>query len=346
MTARPRIKDVAEYAGVSPKTVSNVINDFEHVSERTRAAVREAIEALGYRVNLAGRQLRRGRTGMITLAVPELDIAYFAELAQRVTAEADRRGLTVLLHPTGGVRERELAALRGFDAQFSDGVVLSPLALLPEDLAGRDRRLPVVLLGERPAGGGTDHVGIDNVRAAREATEHLLARGRRRIAVLGGAVRGRQGTGRLRTDGHRAALAAAGLPFDPELVVPVAEYHWRDGARAAAGVLRAPRPPDALLCMNDQLALGALRAAHEAGRSVPGDLDVVGFDDIEAARFSVPTLTSVAPDKEAIARAAVALLLARADRPEAAPARDEVTGHQLVVRESSGGPVRPGTGSR
>ncbi|CAM5733286.1 HTH-type transcriptional repressor PurR [Streptomyces fumanus] len=171
MTARPRIKDVAEYAGVSPKTVSNVINDFEHVSERTRAAVREAIEALGYRVNLAGRQLRRGRTGMITLAVPELDIAYFAELAQRVTAEADRRGLTVLLHPTGGVRERELAALRGFDAQFSDGVVLSPL-VLPEDLAGRDRRLPVVLLGERPADGGTDHVGIDNVRAAREATEH------------------------------------------------------------------------------------------------------------------------------------------------------------------------------
>ncbi|CAM5636742.1 LacI family transcriptional regulator OS=Streptomyces fumanus OX=67302 GN=GCM10018772_18660 PE=4 SV=1 [Streptomyces fumanus] len=181
---------------------------------------------------------------MITLAVPELDIAYFAELAQRVTAEADRRGLTVLLHPTGGVRERELAALRGFDAQFSDGVVLSPLALLPEDLAGRDRRLPVVLLGERPADGGTDHVGIDNVRAAREATEHLLARGRRRIAVLGGAVRGRQGTGRLRTDGHPAALAAAGLPFDPALVVPVAEYHWRDGARAAAGVLRAPRPPD------------------------------------------------------------------------------------------------------
>jgi DNA-binding LacI/PurR family transcriptional regulator len=337
VAARPRIKDVAEYAGVSPKTVSNVINNFEHVSERTRAAVQEAIEALGYRVNIAGRQLRQGRTGMITLAVPELDVAYFAELAKHVMAEADRRGRTVLLHQTGGVRERELAALHGFDAQFSDGVILSPLSLLPRDLATRDRRLPVVLLGERPAEGGTDHVGIDNVRAAREATEHLLARGRRRIAVIGGAVRGRQGTDRLRTDGYREALRAAGLPFDAGLVVPVAAYHWRDGARAAAALMDRDEHPDALLCLNDHLALGALRALHERGRAVPGELDVVGFDDIEASRFSVPSLTTVAPDKREIARAAVALLLERIDDPDAADLRDHVAGHEVVVRESTGG---------
>ncbi|MGX5210781.1 LacI family DNA-binding transcriptional regulator [Streptomyces violaceus] len=337
MAARPRIKDVAEYAGVSPKTVSNVINNFEHVSERTRAAVQEAIEALGYRVNIAGRQLRQGRTGMITLAVPELDVAYFAELAKHVMAEADRRGHTVLLHQTGAVRERELAALHGFDAQFSDGVILSPLSLQPRDLAVRDRRLPVVLLGERSAEGGTDHVGIDNVRAAREATEHLLSRGRRRIAVVGGALHGRQGTDRLRTDGCREALEAAGLPFDPGLVVRVDAYHWQDGARAAVALMeRAPRP-DALLCLNDHLALGALRALHELGRSVPGELDVVGFDDIEASCFSVPTLTTVAPDKQEIARAAVARLLARIDAPDTAPPGDHVAGHRLIVRESSGG---------
>ncbi|CAM5636930.1 LacI family transcriptional regulator OS=Streptomyces fumanus OX=67302 GN=GCM10018772_18660 PE=4 SV=1 [Streptomyces fumanus] len=151
--------------------------------------------------------------------------------------------------------------------------MLSPLALLPEDLAGRDRRLPVVLLGERPADGGTDHVGIDNVRAAREATEHLLARGRRRIAVLGGAVRaGRAPAGCAPTaTGRRWPRPGAVRPGTGGAGrgVPLA-----DGARAAAGVLRAPRPPDALLCMNDQLALGALRAAHEAGRSVPGDLNM------------------------------------------------------------------------
>ncbi|MDT9695297.1 LacI family DNA-binding transcriptional regulator [Streptomyces sp. P17] len=336
MAARPRIKDVAEYAGVSPKTVSNVINDFEHVSEQTRAAVREAIDALGYRVNIAGRQLRQGRTGMITLAVPELDVAYFSELAKHVMAEADRRGRTVLLHQTGAVRERELAALRGFDTQFSDGVILSPLALLPHDLATRDRRLPVVLLGERSVE-GTDHVGIDNERAARDATEHLLARGRRRIAVIGGAVRGRQGTDRLRTDGYREALKAAGLPFDAGLVVPVEAYHWQDGARAATALMQRAAPPDALLCLNDHMALGALRALHELGRSVPGDLDVVGFDDIEASRFSVPSLTTVAPDKREIARAAVALLLERIDGPDGGPLQDHVAGHRVVVRESSGG---------
>ncbi|MDO0931109.1 LacI family DNA-binding transcriptional regulator [Streptomyces sp. DG2A-72] len=337
VAARPRIKDVAEYAGVSPKTVSNVINNFEHVSERTRTAVQEAIDALGYRVNIAGRQLRQGRTGMITLAVPELDVAYFAELAKYVMAEADRRGRTVLLHQTGAVRERELAALHGFDAQFSDGVILSPLSLLPRDLATRDRRLPVVLLGERPAEGGTDHVGIDNVRAAREATAYLLSRGRRRIAVVGGAVRGRLGTDRLRTDGYREALDAAGLPFDADLVLPMEAYHWQDGARAATALMRRPSPPDALLCLNDHMALGALRALHEFGRTVPGDLDVVGFDDIEASRFSVPSLTTVAPDKQEIARAAVALLLERIDEPDAGPLQDHVAGHRIIVRESTRG---------
>ncbi|MEV0978814.1 LacI family DNA-binding transcriptional regulator [Streptomyces sp. NPDC049915] len=337
MAARPRIKDVAEYAGVSPKTVSNVINDFEHVSAHTRAAVQEAIRVLGYRVNLAGRRLRQGRTGMITLAVPELDVAYFAELAKHVMAEAERRGRTVLLHQTGGVRERELAALHGFDAQFSDGVILSPLSLLPRDLATRDPRLPVVLLGERSAEGGADHVGIDNVRAAREAAAHLLARGRRRIAVVGGTVRGPQGTGRLRTDGYRQALRAAGVRFDADLVVPVDAFLWQDGARAAAALMDRDPRPDALLCLNDHLALGALRALHERGRSVPDEVDVVGFDDIEASRFSVPSLTTVAPDKQGIARAAVSLLVGRIDAPDTVAVRDEVVEHRLIVRESTGG---------
>ena len=336
--ARPRIKDVAAYAGVSPKTVSNVLNDYEHVSEHTRAAVREAIDALGYRVNIAGRQLRRGRTGMIALVVPELDVAYFAELARHVMVRADRHGSTVLIHETGGRRERERAALHGFDAQFTDGVILSPLALLPHDVADRDHRLPLVLLGERTAPGDIDHVGIDNVAAAREATAHLLARGRRRIAVVGGALRGRQGTDRLRTQGYREALRAAGVPFSPDLVVPVPAFHWRDGARAAAALLARPEPPDALLCLNDHLALGALRALHELGRRVPEELDVVGFDDIEASRYSIPTLTTVALDKQEIAHAAVDLLTARIDRPEeGGPPVEHVAAHRLVVRESSGG---------
>ncbi|MER6983716.1 substrate-binding domain-containing protein, partial [Streptomyces carpinensis] len=163
-----------------------------------------------------------------------------------------------------------------------------------------------------------------------------LALGRRTIAIVGGAVRGRQGTDRLRTKGYRSALRAARIPFAPGLVVPVEHYHWQDGARAAAALLdRRPRP-DALLCLNDHLALGALRALHEAGLRAPDDLDVVGFDDIEASRFSVPSLTTIAPDKESIADVAVSLLIDRIDRPGAEHAIDRLVGHRLAVRESSG----------
>ncbi|MGW0912589.1 substrate-binding domain-containing protein [Streptomyces sp. NPDC002784] len=110
-----------------------------------------------------------------------------------------------------------------------------------------------------------------------------------------------------------------------------------DGARAAAALMERATPPDALLCLNDHMALGALRALHEGGHSVPGDLDVVGFDDIEATRFSVPSLTTVAPDKQEIARAAVSLLLERIDDPDGSPVQDHVAGHRVIVRESSGG---------
>jgi DNA-binding LacI/PurR family transcriptional regulator len=123
-----------------------------------------------------------------------------------------------------------------------------------------------------------------------------------------------------------------------DLVVPVGAFRWADGADAARLLLRLPEPPDALLCLNDHLALGAVRALYEEGRSVPEDLDVAGFDDIEATRFSVPTLTTVAPDKPGIARTAVRLLLARIDaRTSGGPAIDEIADHRLVVRESSGG---------
>lgn len=346
MGTRPRIKDVARHAGVSEKTVSNVINDHPHVRPATRAAVEAAIAALGYRVNLAGRHLRRGETGVIALAVPELDLGYFAELADLVIREAERRSRTVLVHQSEARRAREESALDGFGADFVDGVILSPLAMDDAALRTFPSRLPVVLLGEVPRTARHGHVAIDNVAAAREATEHLLASGRRRIAVVGGRPPGPSGTGELRTRGYREAVRARGLSYDPALVRPVRRFHWRDGADLTAELISGPRPPDALLCMNDLLALGAMRALHEAGLRVPEDVAVVGFDDIAAGRYSVPSLTTVAPDKPHLAREAVRLLLeaveARRGAPDAAPGSGAdrssakvVVGHTLLVRESS-----------
>lgn len=358
--ARPRIKDVARRAGVSEKTVSNVINDYVHVSERTRQTVQEAIAELGYRVNLAGRHLRRGRSGIIALVVPELEIPYFAELATHVIRQAEQRSLTVLVHQTQASRERELAALDGFDANFVDGVILSSLALTADDVRNRSDTLPTVLLGERLQE-GADHVAIDSAGAAQEATEHLLALGRRHILVIGGRVGPGPGTAEVRTRGYRAALEAAGLPFDPARVRPVARFHTPDGAEAVHRALAEGVRPDGLLCLNDQMALGALRALHEHGLRVPQEVAVVGFDDVEGGRYSVPSLTTVSPDKPALARVAMELLLHRIEHratdaaapgegaatgtPAALPGpsrptpQDRVVPHRLVIRESTAAPT-------
>ncbi|MET9444358.1 LacI family DNA-binding transcriptional regulator [Streptomyces sp. NPDC006610] len=351
--ARPSIKDVARHAGVSEKTVSNVINDYVHVSDRTRRAVQEAIEHLGYRVNLAGRHLRKGRTGIIALVLPELDLPYFAELARHVIREAEQRSLTVLIHQTGADRAHELAALTGFGSTFVDGVILSPLALTADDLTDRPRGAPpTVLLGELVEE-GADHVAIDNEKAAREATEHLIGLGRRTILVVGGRDEPGHGTAQARTRGYRAALAEAGIAFDPAALLRVAYFRTPDGAEAVARALRDGVRPDALLCLNDQMALGALRTLHEYGLRVPEDVAVVGFDDVEGGRFSIPTLSTVAPDKAAVAKTAVDLLQRRMDEASGTagesdastadrPPRDLRVPHRLVLRESTEG--RRGTG--
>lgn len=346
--ARPRIKDVARHAGVSEKTVSNVINDYAHVSDRTRRVVRDSIEQLGYRVNLAGRHLRKGRTGIIALVVPELDIPYFAELARHVIREAEERSLTVLIHQSGADRAHELAALAGFGSTFVDGIILSPLALTADDLRDRSGFPPTVLLGELLEE-GADHVAIDNEGAAREATRHLIGLGRRTILAVGGVDATGLGTAEARTRGYRAALEEADLPYDPSLVVPVDSFRMPAGARAVARLLREGARPDALLCLNDQLALGALRALHEHGAEVPGDVAVIGFDDVEGGRFSVPTLSTVAPDKAAVAKVAVELLQRRIEDatgpddagagggPGAQSPQDRIVAHRLVLRESTEG---------
>ncbi len=341
----PSLRDVATAAGVSPRTVSNVVSDFPHVAEDTRARVRAVIDELGYRPNAAARSLRRGRTGLVALVVPEADSPYFAELAALVSAAAEERGWTLLTDATAGDPERERRLLRGARAHLVDGLLLSPWRLSADDVRGRASGVPLVLLGEHDAGGAdasVDRVVVDNVAAAREATAHLVALGRRRIAAVGAAAAGGADTARLRLRGYRQALREGGLAPDPALEVPVAALHRADGAAAVRALLDSGAAPDALFCANDQLALGALRAALERGLDVPGDLAVVGFDDIEDGRYATPSLTTVSPDKAALARLAVAHLADRLGAGAAGPARSTVVGHRLVVRESTAGRLTRG----
>jgi DNA-binding LacI/PurR family transcriptional regulator len=324
------LRDVAVSAGVSVRTVSNVVNGYAHVAPATRARVQQVLDELGYRPNLAARQLRRGRTGMIGVVVPEIASPYFSELAAALVTAATELGWTVLVDETGGDAERERQLLDGSGARLVDGLILSPWALDPRTVERPE--LPVVLLGEQSAPGVLDHVAVDNVAASVEATAHLVSLGRRRIAAIGLQPHLTNGTAALRQRGYRQALAGAGLAVDAALEVPVPDLHRASGYAAARELLAAR--PDALFCFTDELALGAMRALAEAGLRVPEDVAVIGFDDIEDGRYAVPSLSTVAPAKDEIARLALDRLLLRIADP-GEPVLALVARHRLELREST-----------
>jgi DNA-binding LacI/PurR family transcriptional regulator len=334
----PTLRDVAELAGVSFKTVSNVVHDYPHVTEATRARVLAAIEELGYRPNRSARNLRSGRTGAIGLAVPELSLAYFAELADEVIRVAEQHDLVVLIEQTGGDRRRELDVLHGSRRQMTDGVLFSPLALGAEDAGELDGvDFPLVLLGERIFGGPVDHITMENVAGARAATEHLLQRGRRRIAVLGAHEGEVIGTAGLRLAGHRAALEAAGVAYDDALVVDAGPWHRANGAEAMRDLLDRGVTFDAVFALNDELGLGALRVMQERRIRVPEEVAIIGFDDVDEGRYSLPSLSTVDPGRRDIARLAVEVLVERisAAGGEAPPRRELRSPFRIVEREST-----------
>ncbi len=332
------MRDVAARAGVSPRTVSNVVSGYVHVSPDTRRRVQSAIDELKYRPNVSAQSLRLGRTGIIALAVPEIAAPYFAELADLVQQAASERGVTLLVEQTGASRERENLVLDGYHSNVIDGLVLSPMALTAADLQQRAPELPTVLLGERiETGGGLLHVAVDNVAAAREDTEHLLRLGRRRVAAVGADLTtDNLGPALRRLAGYRSALHDAGLPVVPELEVTTDGWSHRSAYLAVDALLARGTAVDAMFCFNDVLALSAIRAIRAHGLRVPDDVAVVGWDDIAEAAYYTPSLTTVRPDKAGIARTAVDRLLALvAGEPSA---EEQVTcAHELVVRESSGG---------
>jgi DNA-binding LacI/PurR family transcriptional regulator len=334
----PSLRDVAERAGVSIRTVSNVVNGFPLVAPNTRERVQRIIDELQYRPNAAARHLRGGRSGIVGLVIPEIASPYFSEVAALITRGAEDRSWTVLVDQTDGDAVRERRLLDGLVNQFVDGLIVSPWALSPTELQRRPGSTPLVLLGEQEAGGLFDHVVIDNVTAAYEVTQHLIGLGRRRIAAVGRQPHLANGTAQLRLTGYRQALADAGIPADPTLELPVHALHRADGAAAMRALLDSGRPIDAVFCFTDQVALGALRVALQAGLRVPADVAVAGFDDIEDSRYCTPSLTTVTPDKQAIAEQALTCLAERitADRA-AGPARRFVVAHELSVRESTAG---------
>jgi DNA-binding LacI/PurR family transcriptional regulator len=306
-----RLRDVAERAGVSVKTASNVLNDYPHIKPSTRERVEVAIRELRYRPNESARQLKHGRSGFLAFAVPQLDSPYFAELAARLSAEAARHGYILLLDVTDAGPEAEHTVLDGVRSHIIDGLIFSPLALSAAEIADRADDLPMVLLGERAVPKGYDHVAVDSVAAAQAMTAHLLELGRRRVAAIG--RESRRGTASVRLRGYKRALAATGAYYDSSLVKGVDNYQRADGKAAMIELLDSASPPDAVFCFNDLMAIGALRACAEAGVDVPGEVAIAGFDDIAEGQFCTPTLTTVAADLDVLSRETIRLLLQRVE---------------------------------
>lgn len=338
--------DVARHAGVSVKTVSNVLSGYPYIRDTTRTRVLEAVDALGYEINVTARIFRSGRSGVVGLAVPEVGQPYFGELADEVLAAARRHDLQVLIEPTGFTREGELAALRVPKQGLVDGLIFSPAALVQADAHLLERLgYPLVLLGEQMFSPHVDHVTMRNVEGARAATDLLLDVGRRRVAVVGMLHAETAGSASLRFQGYREALEARGVEVDTRLLGWADDgWHRGNGARAMADVLDSGAPVDGVVAFNDALAIGAMYELQARGLTIPGDVAVVGFDDIGDARYSVPTLTTIDPGRREIADVAVDLLRRRVhERLAAGEEREAPVLHlaamRLVEREST--PRRP-----
>lgn len=330
------MQDVARAAGVSMMTVSNVINGHPNVRLETKAKVLKAINDLDYRVNVAARNLRAGRTRTIGLAVAEVDSSYYAQLGARIIAEAAMLDFRVVIEQTGASREKELDALFLSSNRLYDGLILSTVGLGAADTDLLRVDYPVVILGERIFNSPVDHIAMPNVDGARAATEHLIAQGCRRIGFVGGADVDEPNVSSLRHSGYRRALDAAGIDYDPSLLVESHGLSLARGAAAARTLLSSGVPFDGLFCVTDSVALGALRALLDAGVDVPGQVKMIGFDDIEESAYSFPSLSSINPDHDWMARTAVERLVGRISAPASKDEPAElVSNFQVIAREST-----------
>jgi LacI family transcriptional regulator len=328
------IRQVAALAGVSVGTVSNVLNRPEAVAEPTLQAVLRAIDELGYVRNGSASRLRSARSNIVGLVVLDAANPFFAEVARGAEEELERQGFSVVICNSDGSLERQERHLRFLDEQRVAGVLITPAD--PERAAPsferiRKRGLSVVLVDENDVDNSSCSVAVDDIRGGELAGTHLLDHGRRRIVFLGGATSVRQSEDRL--SGLRG-VAARHADAAVE-VVRVATLNGRTAYGVVDDILALG--PDAVFCANDMMALGVLRGLFERGHSVPDDIALVGFDDIEFAQLAAVPLTSVRQPAAQIGQTAAGLLLDECRNRDGHTHQRVSFTPELIVRRSTVG---------
>ena len=331
------VRDVALRAGVSVGTVSNVLNHPEKVSPASVERVQRAIDELGFIRNDAARQLRNGRSRTIGMVVLDVRNPFFTDLARGAEDEAAESGLTVTLGNSDENPQREATYLDLFEQQRVYGVVISAYADITERLTRlKQRGIPAVLVDRSSADGGFSSVSVDDLAGGTLAVEHLISLGRTRLAFVGGPMGIRQVADRL--EGARAAVAA-----HPDVSLEVIEIDALSviaGRAAGAGIVAraAAERPDAIFAANDLVSMGLLQAFAMQGAdvAVPGQIALIGYDDIDFASAAVVPLSSIRQPSALIGKTAVEILLAEAE-DASAPPQQVVFQPELVVRASTAG---------
>jgi LacI family transcriptional regulator len=330
------MKDVADRAGVSLATVSRVVNNPESVLEERRERVTAAIRDLGFSPSYFARGLVTKKTGIIGVIVPDISYAFYSLMLSGIEDYASSKGYKIVICNIEEKLGKEMWYLRFFAEMRADGIVLmheKSNAEIEEFLL--DCGIPLVLASVRPKAfaGRVHSVNIDDFRASYEAVELLFKKGRRRIAMLAGSLADPT-SGAARFEGYRAALKDYGLPYD-EAIVRFGSFSIEDGQAQAEDIFRRAGPrPDAVFAAGDMIALGVLRMLKGRGIGVPGEVSVMGFDDLPFATICTPTLSTVRQPIREIGTASVSLLISEIAR-RSTTVREVVLKHELVERESS-----------
>jgi LacI family repressor for deo operon, udp, cdd, tsx, nupC, and nupG len=307
MTTRAKIKDIAASVGVSPATVSRALTGTGLVAEPTLSRIREAARTMNYRPNVSARNLRTQRSMSVLMVVRDVGNPFYLEILKGVESTARAAGYAVLMGNTENNPEREIEYFDMLRDGHADGMILITGKLPKRDgFAERIRNLPVVVALEAINGSGLPHVMIDNEGASREAVQHLIGLGHRRIAHIAGPVP--EIMSLRRRDGYRRAMEDAGLPV-PEGYEPVGDYLLHTGERLCRQLFELPEPPTAIFVANDEMAFGAINELRRMGLDVPRDVSVVGFDDLFLSQAFHPPLTTVSQPRAAIGQKAMELLL-------------------------------------
>jgi LacI family transcriptional regulator len=335
MSSRSGIHEVARRAGVSLGTVSNVLNRPEIVAEETRRRVQLVIEEIGFVRNGSARQLRAGNSRYIGLVVLDVANPFFTEVARGVEDAASEAGYVVVLCNADDSLEKESHYLNTLEEQRAQGILITPVQSDASYLQRLRQRGIVVVLLDRPSRiKDFCSVAVDDVRGGEIATAHLLEQGHQRIAFVHGPLSIRQCADRRR--GMLRAVRSAGLDPDQVIIdIATPALKTREGEESVEKLLHARMKPTAVFCANDLLALGVMRGLVKEGIAIPGDIALVGYDDVEFASMLSTPLTSIRQPKYELGHTAAELLLDETSNPTTHEHKHIVYQPELIVRESS-----------